>query len=251
MYRPLQAPTKEEITARHAVLHKFLTDEWTLLSHGAKLPTEEDSVKNFQAFGRALQEFTVIGKGTKPVRADVLADIVAWLVKENALEYPPQVVEKIVEVEKKVPLTRKEALKAAADLTRQMNDPNRHPVKGRGEEHEELIKPHASREQLEAQATHDLRENEIAGDIAAAIRQHRGKTHGDTDAQRRILQRIFDEGVNANTPNAEILKQIENKRNEMIRWDAQQAIRIVYAPQFRERGIDLSQRTPSKFGENQ
>lgn len=247
---------EEVLAERRAVLVDFINTKWALVVPKAVPPFDENeqikSEKNYKALAAALNHYTVIGKGSQPVRADVLADLVAALDKGGYLEhFPETTVEKIVEVEKKVPtpLTRKEAVKASADLTRMMNAKDQSPIKGHGPD-PFSTKPRKSLAETEAQARHDLNENTIMGEINSSIQQHRGKTHGDTDAQRKILARIRDEGIDNNTPNAEILKQIETKRTEMIGWDAQQAIRIVYAPQFKERGIDLSQRTASRYGAN-
>lgn len=248
----------EVVAKRRAILMAFMNDGWSKAAPKAippfdKTQKEVANKKNFEIFVTALHDHTVAGEGNKPITAEVLTEIVAALYEgtlpikaTDGTHYPR--LERYPDV---VAPTRKETLKAASDLTRQMNAKGLSPIQGFGTKEKEAQPPRASQAQIEAQARHDLNENSLMGDINSSIQQHRGKTHGDTDAQRKILLRIRDEGIDANTPNAEILKQIEAKRNEMLKWDAQQAIRIVYAPQFRERGIDLSQRTPSKYGDVQ
>ena len=235
------------------VVEKFLNEYWARVVPKAIPPISSDGVihqKNYGALALALNQETILGKGKRPVRHDVLADIVTALDGQGAFEHFPEVVEKIVQVEKKVPLTRKEALKAAADLTREMNKKDRSPIQGFGPvKDDEPQPPRVTQAQLEAQARNDLRQNEIMGEINASIAQHRGKSHGATDAERKILEGMRDAGIDAGLDNAVILEQIEAKRNDMVKWDNQRAIREVYAAKFRERGVDISQRTPSKYGE--
>ena len=235
------------------IITKFLNEFWQRVVPKAVPPISADGVihqRNYGAFAAALNAETVLGKGKRPVRHDVLADIVAAIDKQGLLDHFNEAVVRIVEIEKKVAPTRKEAAKAAADLTREMNKKDRSPIQGFGPvKDNEPQPPRATQAQLEAQARNDLRQNEIMGHINASIAQHRGKSHGATDAERKILQGIRDAGIDAGLDNAVILEQIEAKRNDMVKWDGQRAIREVYAAKFRERGVDISQRTPSKYGE--
>lgn len=252
--------TLSELEARVArqkeVLNKFMSDGSFEAICPKVVPIfnadgSTRSQKNFDVFAAALGQHTLLGKGDQPVRADVLASLCAQLRDAGAFQNLPENVERVVEFEKKVAPTRRETLKSDAEMCRKMNDPNVDVIRGRGEiDGRREQKPKATQAQLEAQAKSDLRDNEIMGEVNHSISIHRGKSHGDTDAQRRILENTRDTAIDENVPAEQIAKQIDALRSEMVNWPAQKAIRLLYADKFKERGVDISQPTPSRYGDN-
>lgn len=232
MHRPLQAPTETEVAARRAVLLDFIQNKWALMVPKAVPPFDDEdkikSEKNFQALAAALNQYTVIGKGNRPVRADVLADIVAALDKGGYLEHYPEVVEKIVEVERKVPLNRKEALKASTDLTRLMNAKDLSPIQGfsSGGEKDKESQPRASREQLEAQAAKDLSDNETMGDVRALIQAHsHSGSHAATKYEREILTSTMNDGIQKGLEPKDIKANVQAEHDAMANWGPQDALK--------------------------
>ena len=180
---------------------------------------------NFNAFAAAVKSETTYGTGKHPVRHDILSEIVLRLDQAGLLEHVPQVVERVVEVEKPVPLTRREEQKHNFNLDKRMNAPGADAIKGIGEQAQK--KPVVSEAELAAQARHDLNENAVMGEINSKIAQHahHGRSHSATSYERKILEGIRDAGIRAGTPNETIAKQIEAKRSEMTRWSAHEALK--------------------------
>jgi len=126
-----QRPTQSQDEMKQ-VLQDFLASDWAQLTAGAFLPLKSDSPVNFKNFCELLNAETVIGTGTKLVRREVLADIATRLFAQGLLERP-RIVERVVEVEKTVPLTRKQEAKHNFNLDKLMNAPGVDAIKGASE----------------------------------------------------------------------------------------------------------------------
>ena len=124
---------------------------------------------NFNAFAAAVKSETTYGTGKHPVRHDILSEIVLRLDQAGLLEHHPQVVERIVEVEKTVLPTRREEQKHNFNRDQQMNRAES-PIKGIGEQAPK--KPVVSEAELAAQARHDLNENAVMADVRRVIAMH-------------------------------------------------------------------------------
>lgn len=212
------------------VVEKLLNEYWARVVPKAIPPVSGDGVihqRNYTALAVALNTETVLGKGKRPVRHDTLADIVTALDRQGALEHYPEVVEKIVQVEKKVPLNRKEAHKLAADLTREMNRPGRSPIQGFGPvKDDEPQPPRASQAQLEAQARNDLHENEVMGDVRSLIGMHRNSgSHSATRYEREILTNVMEQGIERGDAADKILEQVQAQQSAMTKWGPQDALK--------------------------
>ncbi len=212
------------------ILAQFLTHNYAALvaPNAVKFVDENGKVVskiNMQAFANAVKAETIYGTGSRPIRHDILSEIILRLDQAGLLEHVPQVVERIVEVEKAVPLTRREEQKHNFNLDKRMNAPGVDAIKGASEQ--TAKKPVVPQAQLEAQARHDLRENAVMGEINSKIAQHahHGRSHSATSYERKILEGIRDAGIRAGTPNETIAKQIEAKRSEMTRWSAHEALK--------------------------
>src|SRR5260221_13726154 len=148
---------------------------------------------NLNAFAAAVKSETTYGTGKHPVRHDILSEIVLRLDQAGLLEHVPQVVERVVEVEKTVPLTRREEQKHNFNLDKRMNAPGVDAIKGASEQ--TAKKPIISEAELAAQARHDLNENAVMGDIRSVIsgHTHRG-SHSGTPYEREILTNVMNDG---------------------------------------------------------
>ncbi len=176
-----------------------------------------------------------------------LAELILRLDQEGRLPRKPvaQVIETVVE--KPTPLTPKERLKHDADLTRKMNSTDS-PIQGYSEH---TSKPRATRAEIEAEAAASMDEQAAASNIHHAIRAVRGKSAGDTEARQVILKRLFESGIASGKSYVKIANEVMQKAEQMDTWTSpQQSIREAYAGVAAGKGIDLTTRTPSKYGES-
>jgi len=159
-YSPTQKPQqKQSIKEVAQIIEYFIANYWARLVPKAIVPTENGNKKNainYLNFGTAVRERFNEGKR---IGHDVLGEIALSLDAAGLLEHHPQVVERIVEVEKPVPLTRREEQKHNFNLEKLMNAPGVEAIKGIGEQVQK--KPVVSEAELAAQARHDLNENSV------------------------------------------------------------------------------------------
>ena len=153
------------------------------------------------AFGTAVRNRFNEGKR---IGHDILGEIVLALDQQKLLEHPPAVVERIVEKEVHVPLTRREEAKQNFNLDKLMNRAES-PIKGINEE---IAKePAATQAQLEAQARHDLNENTVMGDVRSVIAGHsHSGSHAATKYEREILTSTMNDGIRRGISAEKILR---------------------------------------------
>ena len=131
-------------------------------------------------------------------------------------------------VEKAVPLTRVEAVKFAADLTRKMNAEGTDAIKGIGVQ---APKPkRATEEELLNVAKADLSNDKLASEVAQRIGQHRhhGISHSATAREQQILVNLRDAHIKAGSSWETIAQAIEAKRDEMSSWTPARSLRETY-----------------------
>jgi len=80
--------------------------------------------------------------------------------------------------------------------------------------------------QLEAQARHDLRENEVMGDVRSVISGHtHSGSHAATRYEREILTNLMNDGVRKHLSAETILTNVKAKQDVMSKWGPQQALK--------------------------
>lgn len=104
----------------------------------------------------------------------------------------------------------------------------------------------ATREELEKAATDATAEAAAAATITAMIHNHKGKSHGASAAESKLLAQLFESARAEGKSFQEVQGLIVAKKAEMSTWDAQRAIREVYAPVAKAKGLSLD-KTPGKF----
>src|SRR5258706_12416204 len=127
-----QQPKKQSIDEVRQIIEYFVEKYWFTYTRAIP-PTEKGMKKsniNYVAFGTAVRNRFNEGKR---IGHDILGEIVLNLDQQKLLEHPPQVVERIVEVEKQVPLTRKQEARHDFELDRKMNSGDS-AIKGIGEQ---------------------------------------------------------------------------------------------------------------------
>ncbi len=215
---------KQSIKEVAQIIEYFIANYWARLVPKAIVPTENGNKRNainYLNFGTAVRERFNEGKR---IGHDVLGEIALSLDAAGLLEHHPQVVERIVEVEKKVPLTRREEQKHSFNLNKLMNAPGVDAIKGIGEQVQR--KPVVSEAELAAQATHDLRENEVMGDVRSVISGHtHSGSHSSTRYEREILQNVMTDGIRKNLSAETILTNVKAKQDVMSKWGPQQALK--------------------------
>jgi len=122
-----------------------------------------------------------------------------------------------------MPLTRREEAKHNFNLDKLMNSSGS-PIKGTSEQ--VANKPFVPQAQLEAQARHDLRENEVMGDVRALIAGHsHSGSHAATRYEREILTNLMNTGIRQNLSAEKILANVKAKQDAMSKWGPQQALK--------------------------
>ncbi len=98
------------------------------------------------------------------------------------------------------------------------------PIKGINEEFAK--QPAASQAQLEAQARHDLGENETMGTVRSVIAGHsHSGSHAATKYEREILTNLMNSGIRKSVPAETILATVKAKQDAMAKWGPQQGLK--------------------------
>ncbi len=219
-----QQPTQSKEEQRQIITYFFNQKYWERVAPLAIPPVTDDakmgSVINFKAFFSAIDANVRAGVH---LRHDILSEIVLALDRDKLLEHFPTVVERVVEKLVPTPRTRREEAKQNFNLDKLMNRAES-PIKGINEEFAK--QPAASQAQLEAQARHDLGENETMGTVRSVIAGHsHSGSHAATKYEREILANVMNDGIRKNTPAETILANVKNKQNTMAKWGPQQALK--------------------------
>ncbi len=217
-----QQSKKQSIDEVRQIIEYFVEKYWSTYTRA--IPPTENGMKksniNYVAFGTAVRNRFNEGKR---IGHDILAEIVLTLDQQKLLEHPPQVAVKEVEKEVHVPLTRREEAKHNFNLDKLMNSSGS-PIKGTSEQ--VANKPFVPQAQLEAQARHDLRENEVMGDVRALIAGHsHSGSHAATRYEREILTNLMNTGIRQNLSAEKILANVKAKQDAMSKWGPQQALK--------------------------
>lgn len=125
---------------------------------------------------------------------------------------------------------------------RQMNSQGDSPIRGA----RTTTKTVATREELEKAAADDTAEAAAAATITAMIKNHTGKSHGASAAESKLLAQLSEQARAEGKSFTETQALIVAKKVEMLKWDAQRAIREVYAPVAAKKGLSLD-KTPKAF----
>lgn len=125
---------------------------------------------------------------------------------------------------------------------KRMNAEGESPIRGARTE----VKPVATKEELVAAATDATAEAAAAATIAAMIKNHTGKSHGASAAESKLLAQLFERSRAEGKSFTETQALIVAKKVEMLKWDAQRAIREVYADLANKKGLSLD-KTPKRF----
>lgn len=225
--------TKKEI---NEIISYFLSEKYfeRMAPQAVPLCNEDGSVRsmiNTKAFFQAVHEQTTAGIGKQRVGHDILGGIVIKLDQDKLLEHYAQTVERVVEVEKPVPLTRRQEAKQNFALDKAMNRDSDSPIKGIGVP--EAKKPAATEAELVAQASHDLQENETMGSVRSVIAGHRNSaSHSATRYEKEILTNLMTDGIRKNLPAETILANVKAKQNAMAKYGPQQALKELHPELF-------------------
>ena len=125
------------------------------------------------------------------------------------------------------------------DKEKRMNAEGDSPIRGA----RTVVKPVATKEELVAAATDATAEAAAAATIAAMIKNHTGKSHGASAAESKLLTQLFEQSRAEGKSFQEVQGLIVAKKVEMLKWDAQKAIREAYADVAAKKGLSLD-KTP-------
>ena len=250
--------TKSQLDAKYSkIVGEFLANDFTSLAPDAYEPILVDmsvnppvasvgDVHNYNAFFNTVNEVTVLGTGKEPVRRDILSAITLELYLKGRFRCRTQVqsTQQAPVVEAKKELSANDLNNKRVSFERLLNDRNTSPIRGAAVP---STKKPATKEELVSAAEADAAENQAAANVISLIRNHTGKSHGASAAEKQILTGIFDEAKAAGKTFVQIQDAIMAQKSIMQNWNAQEAIRRVYEGVTRKKGLTLSERSADKY----